>query len=101
MFFPFNPLDSEFDSDWLNDCLIVREVFTSKDGRICGTEWEFTRVWQGRDSGYTWRCKASETRVFRLLSEAGLWRAELDSALATARVQGGTVREWLAKQSAT
>jgi hypothetical protein len=55
MVLPFDPLASEFDSDWLNDVLIVREVFTASGGRICGTEWEFTRTWLGRDRGYTAR----------------------------------------------
>ena len=82
--------------------LIVREVFTSPDGRVLGTEWTIYRVYQAYN-GYKYEVQSTETRHFHrdaqpgfaLGSEAGMWRDDLYHARQLARVQGNTTRHWL------
>lgn len=52
---------------------VTREVFTTSDGRVCGTEYTTRHWFEGEFAGWRWRGESPVTQAFETLVEAREW----------------------------
>lgn len=82
------------ETEWIEDEKVVREAFTTADGRILGNENVYRRFPIERDGEMvmTWRGGPQDTAQFYSVAEAGAWLDELRCREQVVRVQlaGGT-----------
>lgn len=71
---------------------VTREVFTTSDGRVCGTEYTKRHWFEGDIAGWTWRGEAPVTQAFETVHDGLVWMQEMvrDHEVWRVNLKGGT-----------